>query len=1358
MSEPPRLSCVLIGESNLLLRCAELWTDRGHRIAGVVTADDALAIPAAVYRDMAAARTAIADRPDILFSIVNRTVLSSADIGFATRAAINYHDSALPAYAGVNAPSWAILNGESAHGVTWHLLSRGIDAGNILVQRRFPVAADETALSLSVKCFDHALAAFGELLDAIESGDLRGTPQDEVRRTLFRRAQRLPRQGIIRWTDDAAAIGRFVRAGQLGPYANDFGLPKILLADGSGVVIRKAEPLALHVAEQAGTVVGVDRTSMQVATGTGGAVALDGLALLDGRGYEPPARLRGSRLPVLSRDEERAIDSATVAAVRVEDDVRAALVALPAPLRPAGLRPHKHPDTHEHVFEFDALPHALPGDVFAPILARLWRSHGNRPFLVGISRRVPHAFMPRQPFVCQSGDAAVVGEAIERALRMPPIPADLPLRFPEVRESLLRIDSIAVVLSAEATPPTVNPGLVVWLHGGKVSLRCAAGQIEAREAACLAAALMGRPAADVSPRPSGFRSVPELISQRSSSSPDAIAVEYGTEAISYAELERRVAALAALLHDHGAARETICGILLPQGSACVTAILGVMRSGAAYLPLDPSTPLHRLRQIVADARPLLVITDAASVDRGSQLGPPVIRVDAPYPPAPPAAVVMMQPDDLAYVIYTSGSTGEPKGSMIEHGGLAGFIEADIVRNRIGPDDRVLQLCSPAFDASVEEIFSALCAGATLVVRPATVLDSAAAFVDFCEESRLTIIGIYASMLGDVVTAMERRGRFPATVRLATTGGEMVNAADAARWRDFFAARGKHPPKLFNVYGLTETTVANCCGDLSCVPDLPGEVPIGRPFSENRVRVVDANLAEVEPGKVGELLIAGPQLARAYLDRPALDAARFVRDGVDGVRWFRTGDLVRMSPGGELSFEGRVDRQVKVKGVRIELEDVERAMQAHPEIAHAAAFLHRRRDGGEVLVGCFSPANAGLEDSLRRHLEARLPASMRPRRLVAVDRFPLTDRGKTDHAALAAAIDSDAEASDAAPDDAVDALSRIWRETFPWSDAGDPDESFFDLGGDSLAAVSLLLRVEQETGTRIPVSSFVVEPSLAGLRRLASSDSGAIRSDPVVPLRPDGTGPPIHIVHGFDGDVAWYTALLRRLDAGHPVFGVRSRAILPGGVLPASMAAAATEVLDAIIERQGEPPRVLLGYSWAGILAYEVAVQCARRSDRPPLVILVDAVAPVPQFRSLDILLHLARSVPGWAIRSGPRGWIRSIRRVLGGARLPPSVHQAGAGTSRPMVDHFLALANNYVAPRAPELDIHLIRATASWAGKTPLDLREVHTLWSDYGWGRATGARVRVHRIRCRSHKALLQEPLNAAVADVLVRIVRSGS
>jgi amino acid adenylation domain-containing protein len=1348
-----RLTCLLVGESTLLLRCAETLAGRGHTVAAIVTPDEAIRGGARAYRSLPEALGGMDDRPDVLFSIVNRAILRPQDIAFARHAAINYHDSPLPAYAGVNAPSWAILQGESSHGVTWHLMQAAVDAGDILIQRRFPIDDGETALALAAKCYEHALDSFGEVLDRLETGIFHGVPQDLARRTFFPRSKRLPRQGIVRWTDAAADVCRFARSGQLGPYPNDFGLPKILLPDGLLVAFGHARVASAASDHPAGTVVAVEPQGLCVVAGDGVATRISGMTTLDGRAFDAPASLVGCRLPALTAAEEATIEAAQVAAATREDETRSRFGALPAPLRPRGLRPFRCGDDGEHVFERSVETGKSAGAVLATVMTILLRHRGTRPALVGVLSRPLVGFMRIRPFVCGACGAEALAAAIDLELQAPQIPADLPARFPELRGAAARLESISVCLSADPEPGIANPGLVICHGDGRLILRFAASQIAAHEAASMANALFGERSTPLPTDALDGTFVHQRIFDRAQSAPEAIAVEYGRDTLTFGELATRARALTARLREIGAGRELTLAVLLPQGIAFPVAVLAVLESGAAYVPLDTNAPLHRLRAIVRDAKPLAVITDGAHAQLARQLPVDVVL----YPPDEPGPAggdpVATAANDLAYLIYTSGSTGEPKASMIEHGALAHLVDTVIARHAIAPGDRVLQLCPVGFDASVEEIFSALCAGATLVIRSASLLDSADAFLDFCEDNRLTIIGIYAPMLGDIVTAMGRRGRFPATVRLATTGGESVSATDAEGWREFFATRGARPPQLLNVYGLTETTVANVTADLSRAGDAPDAVPIGHPLPGNRARVVGATLADVSPGSVGELLLAGPQLARGYWNRPAVTASRFFRDPVDGTRWFRTGDLVRTGRGGELYFVGRVDRQVKVNGVRIELEDVERAMLSHPHVRHAAACVQRLQDGRTLLAGFFSPVTEGLGASLQRHLEQRLPEAMRPRRLLGLESFPVNDRGKTDAPALAETL---ARLSGAGtPHEAGDEVSRIWQDFFPWGGDAEGEETFFDLGGDSLSALRLLLRVEQETGVLLPASAFFQEPTLAGLRRLTRTFRNKGEAfDPVVPLQAEGSKTPVYVIHGIDGDVNAYVEMAKSFGSDRPIFGVMSHGLGDRNQRPRSVDQAVSDIRNAIVEHRPEGPWILMGYSWAGVLAYETAIRLFRESDGVPLVIMVETLAPLASFSVFDRMLHLFRTVPGWTLRRGLEGWIRVLKRNWPGGHVAPSASspsRRGSGSWQSIHDHFLRLAQLHTVSREPRLTIHLIRGSVTWPPVTPMD--DMQRLWRDCGWRVASGADVQLHHIQGRGRTELLRQPKSRALAELMATI-----
>jgi amino acid adenylation domain-containing protein len=1361
MKEPLCITCLLVGESNLLLRCAELLASRQHHVLALVSQDAHDETSFLVYRTLEQAIESLDERPDVLFSIVNRSLLSPQEIAFPRLAAINCHDSPLPVYAGVNAPSWAILNGESTHGVSWHLMTADVDAGHILVQRSFFIEDNDTALSLSVKCFENALLAFVELLDRLEAGEWAGHAQNLACRSYFSRSQRLPRQGIVSWQDDACQISRFIRSGQFGSFPNDFGLPKILLPDHTLVVVGHAESEDFSSDRPSGTVVRIKPDSLFVVAGDALVVRCSGLVGLDGEPILLNPELCGSQLPILSSAEQALIDESTVLAASREDAWRGSLRSRPAPLRPQQMRPYAWCAAGDYVFCRDITAACTVGEAMAPVLSRLIRQAEPRRSLIGVFDPVGVAFMPMRYFVCETAEIPELADKIDCELASPPVPVDLPARFPELRRLWSRVEAICVCLSADLNPPIDNPGLLICADSSRLILRFASSQIAEDTAEELAGFLFDGKSVGLTPAAVHPDCIHHRISAWSMSTPHAVAIECGLERLSYVQLEGWSDSLSVGLREHGAAKECLYAILLPQGLHFPVAVLAVLKSGAAFVPLDISSPLHRLRAIVRDAKPLGVITNCSSRELAEQLSGDVILVDAMAPDVPSRTVRQSDHgdlEDLAYVLYTSGSTGKPKGCMIEHRAIAHFIDAVVKQNKIVPRDRVLQLCSIVFDASVEEIFSTLCAGATLVVRPPSLLDSAHAFLDFCESARLTIIGIYASMLGDLVIAMERRGRFPETVRLATTGGEAVRLVDVRRWQNFFSSRmTSSAPRLLNVYGLTETTVANLTADLSLPSELPGCVAVGRPLPGNRIRVVDEQLNDVPPGHAGELLLAGPQLARAYWNRPTLTAQRFLPDAGRGGRWFRTGDRVRVMPSGNAYFVGRIDRQVKVNGIRVELEEIERIMLSQGQVTQAAVVLHGMTDGRQILVGFFAPTNDGLAESLRRHLSHRLPEALVPRRLIGVDHFPVNDRGKTDHALLSAALQPEQEFEAGFSLREMDSVRRLWHEFLPWSDPGNDEESFFDLGGDSLLALQLLLRLEQDAAASLPVSSFARDPTIAGLRRLIQATRRSDSFEPLLALQPDGVKTPIYILHGYDGDVSGYSELLRCLVPNRPVFAVRSRALVGRNHYPPTFHHAVSDIAREIGRHRPDGPWILMGYSWAGVLCYEAAVRLSRDMGIAPTVILLDAFAPLPSQSSLHARVrHFLRHLPGWALHVGPRGWLRVASRTWNGRRMPWARSGQGEGSRepseslRPIEAHFLELPDGLLVSSAPSLELHLIRATQPWMVVTPLIQHDLHKFWPDYGWHRATAAKVCVHPVVCAGHLELLRSPACRAVADVI--------
>ena len=484
--------------------------------------------------------------------------------------------------------------------------------------------------------------------------------------------------------------------------------------------------------------------------------------------------------------------------------------------------------------------------------------------------------------------------------------------------------------------------------------------------------------------------------------PDAPAVLCETGALTYAELEARANRLAHLLIEGGAGPERIVALALPRSVEIVVAQLAVVKAGAAYLPVDPAYPAERISFMLADARPVLVLTLSDLVhELGCPDGMPVLVLDDPATAAALEGRPQRAPTDAdrhrplrlanpAYVIYTSGSTGRPKGVVVSHAGLASFSGAEVDRFAVSPEDRVLQFSSPSFDASVLELCMSLPAGAALVVPPPGPL-LGDALAEVLAQHKVTHALIPPVALATVPDGVAEAG-LP-HFRGVIVGGEACTAELVARW-----APGR---RMINAYGPTESTVVSTWSQ----PLAPGGAPpIGRPIWNTRVYVLDGALRPVPVGIAGELYVAGGGLARGYLNRPGLTAERFVANpfGEPGSRMYRTGDVVRWTAGGELQFVGRADDQVKVRGFRVEPGEIESRLRQHPGIGDAVVMARGDKRGHRRLVAYVVPAAGSPLAStadLRDLLAQTLPGYMVPSAFVTLGALPLSPNGKLDRQAL-----------------------------------------------------------------------------------------------------------------------------------------------------------------------------------------------------------------------------------------------------------------------------------------------------------------------------------------------------------------------
>ncbi|MBW0101277.1 non-ribosomal peptide synthetase [Pseudonocardia sp. KRD291] len=583
--------------------------------------------------------------------------------------------------------------------------------------------------------------------------------------------------------------------------------------------------------------------------------------------------------------------------------------------------------------------------------------------------------------------------------------------------------------------------------------------------------------------------LPGLITAQAARTPDATAVVADDATLTYAELESRTAELAARLRARGAGPGRVVGVAVPRSAELMVALVGVLRSGAAYLPLDLDYPPERLAFMVADARVDTVLVDLAAP------GPALPQADgielvptAAQGPAPASEVGTDEPDpdDAAYLIYTSGSTGRPKGVLVGHRAIVNRLAWMQDTYRLGADDRVLQKTPASFDVSVWEFFWPLIHGARVVLARPDGHRDPEYLAGLIGRERITTMHFVPSMLqgflaADAVTSDVSWAR---DLTRVFCSGEALPATAAARWRELTGV------VLHNLYGPTEAAV-----DVTHhpVPEIPREpVPIGRPVANTRVQVLDPCLRPVPDGVPGELYLAGVQLARGYHGRAGLTADRFVADplGGPGERMYRTGDVVRRTADGVLEYLGRSDDQIKIRGNRVEPGEIDAVLAGLPGVA-GSAVVARREGAGHVLVAYVVPDGTGAgtdPEGLRAALAERLPAPMVPSAVVLLDALPLGPSGKLDRSALPAPDQARTGPAREPANDAERALCAAFAEVLGRDDCG-PDDDFFALGGDSISSISVSTRARR-AGLRVGPQDVLTGRTPAGIAAVAGDLSGA----------------------------------------------------------------------------------------------------------------------------------------------------------------------------------------------------------------------------------------------------------------------------
>jgi amino acid adenylation domain-containing protein len=590
--------------------------------------------------------------------------------------------------------------------------------------------------------------------------------------------------------------------------------------------------------------------------------------------------------------------------------------------------------------------------------------------------------------------------------------------------------------------------------------------------------------------------ISQSFAQQAERTPDNIAIQLGREHLTYRELDRRSNQLARILRRHKLAPNSLVAVCFERSLEMIISMLAVLKAGAGYLPIDPSYPIERIKMILEDANPSVVLIQGTGALVLQQTTVPVVCVDKDQEVIAredaTAVTSFASSDSVAYVIYTSGSTGKPKGVMVAHYNVGRLLKSTEAWFKFDSTDVWTLFHSSAFDFSVWEIWGCLLTGGRLVCVPYWVTRSPKDFYDLLAEEQVTVLNQTPAAFYQIIQIEESGLVKPLALRYVVFGGEALNFANLRPW---FERHGDRKPQLINMYGITETTV-HVTYRVVTAQDARTEVRslIGFPIPDLRLYLLDSELQPVPPGAVGEIYVGGAGVARGYLNRPQLTSERFIADpftGQGGALMYKSGDLARFIEHGDIEYLGRGDMQVKIRGFRIELGEIEATLADHPGVQQAVVLARRDGPGEPRLVAYIvsRPDRLPTANELRDFLRTKLPEHMVPYAYVSLDALPLTVNGKIDRAVLPPPEVVAPAYSETASTELEQALLDIWCQTLGTRQIGLSD-NFFDLGGDSLLLATVQTQLKNKLKIEVPVTDLFEFPTVRSLARHLGSKSSA----------------------------------------------------------------------------------------------------------------------------------------------------------------------------------------------------------------------------------------------------------------------------
>ncbi len=1386
--ESSNARCVVIGDTGMALLCTEKLLRRGFKVLAVVSSDPEMQkysrehnLPFYDLDQTNISETLEQYEFDYLFSIINGKIIRQNVLDMPRKFAINYHDAPLPRYAGMYATSWALINQEKIHAVSWHVMTAEVDAGDILVQKKVVIKPEDNVDLLDAKCFQAAIEGFDELLQKLILGQANPLPQDLSRRTLFGLYQR-PEHGIvIDWTKPGSDIIALVKACAFRRVDNPFGVVKLLLDDNKFLIVRNAGVAGTDtVGREPGKIISIDNREITVATGDG-TIKITEACLPDGSaptfndlGLKPEMQL-----PLIDEGTAAELDNFYHDIIRNEYKIVKQLKTSTAPDLPVYVE--SSGDSTGKI-EID------PGSCFSAIF--------------GASTQVnAAAFALYIAWLCRSQQTNLALKAPVHDEHFPALLAntvpwllelDLHQPFRECLQETIKSCENALLkgrflkdawMRYKCVAALNNSDFIIAISSKTVYLQTRAGfdpgELLAGFACfCRNAALVPdsplTQLGNICPR-EYLRQIMEWnetavdfdlnepyitkFKRTAARLPEKKAVSCNDRSLTYAELDQLSCSLANYMLARGVIPGQFIALRGEHSLHTAVALLAILKAGCAYLPLDANYPRQRIEYMINDSGVRFFCWDDRAGLRCDFEAPGVQVFDLAtvIPELETSSVIepdiTLSPDDIAYLMYTSGTTGAPKGVMISQRNLVNHNLAVIQEFELSNQTKTLQFASLNFDISVEEIFPTWLAGGELIFIKEGLMENPPELCRFIAEHKITFLDLPTAYWHELVNLIDELP-MPDSVKTVVIGGEKASVEHYKRWQEH-----TQNIRLLNTYGPTECTIiATISDDLSC---------IGRPLPNYRTYVVDKFLRPVPIGCSGELLIGGAGVGPGYLNRPDLTAEKFVSSPfVKNDILYHTGDRVKYLSDGNIEFIGRVDTQIKLRGFRIEPGGIENLINQYPGITMSRVLVYN-----DNLTAYFTvkPGISLALDELKTYLADRLPTYMVPAFLIQIDVFPTTPNGKIDTKQLpppgSQAIKG-SQTSRQSDNAMTKTICDIYAKLL-MIDHVSPDDGFFEVGGDSLKAIRLVMEIEKSFGYKLRMEQLYSTSTPTELASYISGNSSTIANgsedteekpaanvltidgwSAVVPLKTTGSRPPLFVMHTTPGDIMGYANLVSHMDSEQPVYGLQAVGLKNISLAQKTVQDMAAFYVERVKEVQPEGPYMLAGWCFGGFLAYEMACQLHEAGEKVGFLGMIETWGQ-PQ-RGWRFKLHRLKNLFHW----GPSGWMEFFSR-----RLKKRIKQ---DRNLQQLDFIGELAGDSAS--AAEIEtmkrLYRINFTAGWnyymkpyPGKVHVFMAEIiiDGIIPDPHWNWGGLAQIESHIFPC-DHASILKPPNVDKMAEIFCR------